>query len=173
MIGGKDKPTPPGGSQSGGGAFGAATGAAAMAADMFAPGSGAAVQIASQEIQRAVKFGSQAAGIAVGGLLDTFLPTGGSDLANNNWITRVAGGFAGVQPQIPNTAGKSASVDAMQQKAVPSMAFPAAPVSSGQGSGPPPGPPQVHVQIDNRKVGDIQSDVTQQVTQSAPSPGQR
>jgi hypothetical protein len=110
-----------------------------MAADMFAPGSGAAVQIASQEIQRAIKFGSQAAAIGVGGLLDTFLPTGGSDLANNNWITRVAGGFAGVQPQIPNLAGKSASVDAMQRPTPSAMALPP-PISSGQGSGPAPGP---------------------------------
>jgi hypothetical protein len=135
MIGGKDKPAiPGGGASSGAGLLQTATSVAASAADMFAPGSGAAVQIGSQEIQRAIKFAGQATAIGVGGLLDTFLPTGGSDLANNNWITRIAGGFAGVAPQIPNLAGKSASVDAMQQKQTPPGALPP-PISSSSQPG--------------------------------------
>jgi hypothetical protein len=35
------------------------------------------------------------------------LPTGGSDLAQKSWLTRIAGGLAGARPQIPNAAGKS------------------------------------------------------------------
>jgi hypothetical protein len=115
-IGGGDPVgIPGGGAAPAGGLAGTLTSAASMAADMFAPGSGAAVQIASQEIQRAIKFGAQATGIIAGGLMDTFLPFGGSELANNNWVTRIGGAFAGVAPQIPNIAGKSASVDDMMQ----------------------------------------------------------
>jgi hypothetical protein len=144
-IGGAEPKNAPGGSQSGGGLVGAATGAAAMAADMFAPGSGAAVQIASQEAQRAIKFAGQATAIGLGGLMETFLPFGGSDLANNNWLTRGASAFAGVQPQIPNTAGKSASVDAMQKgPAAPGPMPLPRPISSGQGDGPAPGPTVVN-----------------------------
>lgn len=108
QIGGGSPPASPGGSAgAGGGLFGAAAGAAAMAADLFAPGSGVAVQIAMQEIQRAIKFGSQAAGIGVGGLMETFLPAGGSELAANSWFTKIASGFAGMAPQLPNIAGKA------------------------------------------------------------------
>jgi hypothetical protein len=54
-----------------------------------------------------------------------------------------------VQPQIPNTAGKSASVDAMQAKQVQPMALPP-PISSGQGSGPAPGPQITnHINVTN------------------------
>jgi hypothetical protein len=67
--------------------------------------------------------------------MQTFLPTGASDLANNNWLTRIGGAFAGVQPQIPNTAGKSASTDAMTQQQTAPAALPP-PISSGKGSGP-------------------------------------
>jgi hypothetical protein len=145
QIGGAEPKNAPGGSQSGGGLVGAATGAAAMAADMFAPGSGAAVQIASQEAQRAIKFAGQATAIGLGGLMETFLPFGGSDLANNNWLTRGASAFAGVQPQIPNLAGKSASVDAMQKnpKTAQPMPLPQ-PISSGQGDGSARGPTVVN-----------------------------
>jgi hypothetical protein len=91
---------------------GAASGAASMAADAYAPGSGAAVsaaiQIGVQEAQRAIEFGAQAAGIAVQGLQQTFLPSGGSELANNNWITRLVGGITGAAPAIANVAGKAA-----------------------------------------------------------------
>ena len=107
-IGGKEPKAESGASQGGGGGiFGAAVGAGSMAADAFAPGSGAAVQIAGQEIQRAIKAGGQAAGIGVGALMETFLPTGASEIANNSWITRIAGGFSGMGPQLPNLAGKA------------------------------------------------------------------
>lgn len=163
MIGGKDKPgIPGGGASSGAGLLQTATAVGAEAADMFAPGSGAAVQIASQEAQRAIKFAGQATGIIAGGLLDTFLPTGGSDLANNNWITRIGGAFAGVQPQIPNLAGKSASTDAMNKgpQAPPPMTLPpplststtAAPGPAMQ-TMPAPAPPQPQPPIPHFAAG--------------------
>ena len=108
QYGGAEPATAPGGGQAptGGGLMGLATSAAATAADAFAPGSGAAVQIASQVAQRAIKLGGQLAGVGVQGLMETFLPTGASELANNNWLTRIGGAFAGVGPQLPNLAGK-------------------------------------------------------------------
>lgn len=107
QIGGSEPKSQNGASAGGGGGlFGAAVGAGSMAADAFAPGSGAAVQIAGQEIQRAIKAGGQFAGIVAGGLMETFLPTGASQIANDNWITRIGGAFAGMAPQLPNLAGK-------------------------------------------------------------------
>lgn len=110
----------------GGGLFGAGIGAAAMAADSFAPGSGAAVQIAGQEIQRAIKAGGQAAGIGVEALMETFLPTGASEIANDNWFSRIAGGFVGLGPQLPNMAGKAPTPVPQQQAPAP-MTIPAPP----------------------------------------------
>lgn len=107
QIGGEEPKAQSGASAgAGGGLFGAGVGAAAAAADMWAPGSGAAVQIAGQEIQRAIKAGGQFAGIVAGGLMETFLPTGASQIANDNWVTRIGGAFAGMAPQLPNLAGK-------------------------------------------------------------------
>lgn len=149
-IGGAEQRTPPGGGASagaGGGLMGAATGAAAMAADMFAPGSGAAVQMASQEIQRAIKFGSQVAGIGMSGLMETFLPAGGSQLANNNWLTRIGGAFAGMAPQLPNMAGKAPSPAMASQQAPPPMP----PAGQHTGTGAAPGP-QTGVHIENYNV---------------------
>jgi len=109
QYGGAEPATAPGGGQAptGGGLMGLATSAASMAADAFAPGSGAAVQIGAQVAQRAIKLGGQLAGVGVQGLMETFLPTGASELANNNWLTRIGGAFAGVGPQLPNLAGKA------------------------------------------------------------------
>lgn len=116
----------------GGGVFGSLVGAGAAAADAFAPGSGAAVQVAGQEIQRAIKAGGQAAGILTEGLMETFLPTGASDIANDNWLTRIAGGFVGLGPQLPNMAGKAPTPIPQQAPAQP-MPLPAAPSSGGTG----------------------------------------
>lgn len=88
--------------------------AAGMAGDAMGGGGGgsagaavanAAIQIAVQEINRAIGFGAQAAGIGFNGLLETFLPLGGSELAQNNWLTRIAGGIVGARPAMPNMAG--------------------------------------------------------------------
>lgn len=137
QIGGAEPKAQDGSSAGGGGGlFGAAVSAGAMAADAFAPGSGAAVQIAGQEIQRAIKAGGQATGILTEGLMETFLPTGASEIANDNWLTRIAGGFVGLGPQLPNMAGKPPS-PIPQQAPAQNMPLPAAPgADAGKGQAP-------------------------------------
>lgn len=99
---------------SGGGGIGIQSGglvdmaiqAGGMGLDMMAPGAGQAVQMGIKLGSRAIEYAGQAAGIGVQGLMETFLPTGGSELANSNWLTRIAGGLAGAAPALPNMAGK-------------------------------------------------------------------
>lgn len=84
----------------------AGIGAAGMAGAPFGGQAGAAAAQAMIELaNRGIKFAGQAAGIGVQGLMETFLPAG-SELANNNWITKIAGGLAGATPMLPNIAGK-------------------------------------------------------------------
>ncbi|OHU48905.1 phage tail tape measure protein [Mycobacteroides chelonae] len=90
-----------------GGTIDTAMGLAASGLDLLAPGAGQAAQTGMKLINRAVEFGSQAAGIGVEGLMQTFLPTGGSELANNSWVTKLVGGIAGAAPALPNMAGKA------------------------------------------------------------------
>lgn len=90
----------------GGGALGMAMQAGGMALDAMAPGAGQAAQTGVKLINRTIEYGSQAIGIGVQGALDTFLPTGGSELASRNWLTRIVGGLAGAAPALPNMAGK-------------------------------------------------------------------
>ncbi|WP_078316202.1 phage tail tape measure protein [Mycobacterium sp. D16Q16] len=90
-----------------GGTIDTAIGMAASAADIFAPGAGQAAQTGIKLANRAIQFGAQAAGIGVQGAMDTFLPTGGSELANKSWLTKILGGVAGAAPAIPNAAGKA------------------------------------------------------------------
>jgi hypothetical protein len=73
------------------------------------PGGGAAAQIGMQEINRAIKAVGNYAGIGIEGLKETFVPTGGSQLASHGWVSRIAGGLAGAHPELPNTAGKAAT----------------------------------------------------------------
>lgn len=105
---------PPQGKGSGGASLGgmamaaiqAGIGAAGMAGAPFGGQAGAAAAQAMMELaNRGIKFAGQAAGIGVQGLMETFLPAG-SDLANNNWITKIAGGLAGATLALPNIAGK-------------------------------------------------------------------
>lgn len=72
------------------------------------PGTGVAAQIAIKEINRAIGYAGQMAGIGVSGLLNTFLPRE-SPLADvgNSWLGRIASGFAGVRPAGNNMAGQS------------------------------------------------------------------
>ena len=103
---------PVGGSGSGGigiqsgGLVDMAIQAGGMGLDMMAPGAGQAAQMGIKLGARAAEYAGQAAGIGVQGLMETFLPTGGSELANSNWLTRIAGGLAGAAPALPNMAGK-------------------------------------------------------------------
>lgn len=90
----------------GGGVMGMAMQAGGMALDAMAPGAGQAAQVGIKLMNRAIQYGGQVAGIATQGVMETFLPTGGSELANNNWLTRIVGGIAGAAPALPNLAGK-------------------------------------------------------------------
>lgn len=83
---------------------------AAGGLDMLAPGAGAAAKIGIQEINRAIQFGGQAAGIGVSGLMETLLPSG-SPLGSigNSWFGKLAAGFAGARPALPNMAGQKAA----------------------------------------------------------------
>ncbi|MCV7005653.1 tape measure protein [Mycobacterium gordonae] len=84
----------------------AGIGAAGMAGAPFGGQAGAAAaQAMIQLVNRGIQFGSQAAGIGVQGLAETLLPAG-SDLATNNWVTKIAGGLAGASLALPNVAGK-------------------------------------------------------------------
>ena len=89
-----------------GGALGVAMQAGGMALDAMAPGAGQAAQTGMKLVNRAIQYGGQVAGIGAQGLMETLLPTGGSELANNNWLTRIVGGIAGAAPALPNLAGK-------------------------------------------------------------------
>ncbi|OFB37975.1 hypothetical protein BA059_16910 [Mycolicibacterium sp. (ex Dasyatis americana)] len=100
---------------SGGGALGMAMQAGGMALDAMAPGAGQAAQMGIKLLNRGIEYGGQVAGIGAQGLMETFLPTGGSELANNNWITRIVGGLAGAAPALPNLAGKSSQAPTKDQ----------------------------------------------------------
>lgn len=95
--------------------------AAGLGLDAMAPGAGqvaaAAANAGIKLGNRAIKFAGEVAGIGAQGLLDTFLPFGGSQLASNNWLTRIVGGLAGAAPQIPNIAGKAAGQLSKEQVA--------------------------------------------------------
>ncbi|MDI9804032.1 hypothetical protein, partial [Citrobacter koseri] len=45
--------------------------------------------------------------IGASGLMETFLPSGGSDLAGNSWLSKLAGGLSGARPATPNKAAQS------------------------------------------------------------------
>lgn len=125
-----------------GGGIDMAISAAATAADLFAPGAGQAVQIGAKLINRAIQYAGQVAGIGVSGLMETFLPTGGSELANNNWLTRIAGGIAGASPALANVAGSLGQQQAQQGTAPNGIMSAAPPLTPEQAlaQGGPPGP---------------------------------
>jgi len=114
--------TPAGGTGKGGvgmtegGMLDTALSAATTGLDLVAPGAGQAAQIGIKLANRAIKYGGQVAGIGAQGLMETFLPMGGSELAQKNWITRAIGGLAGAAPALPNMAGKAAAPPAQAQQ---------------------------------------------------------
>lgn len=129
----------------GGGVMGMAMQAGGMALDAMAPGAGQAAQTGVKLINRAIQYGGQVAGIGAQGLMETLLPTGGSELANNNWLTRIVGGLAGAAPALPNLAGKGS------EPLQPNQVDPNT-TQHGQGQGQAPGP-QITVN-NNRQTED-------------------
>jgi hypothetical protein len=130
----------------GGSAMDAMMGATA-GLDMMAPGAGQAAATGMKLANRAIQYGGQVAAIGVQGLMETFLPTGASELANNNWLTRLAGGIAGVRPALPNTAGQPGT----QTPPLTPMQVNPNTTAHGAGAGRPPGP-QNGVYIENYHV---------------------
>jgi len=116
-----------------------AGGLAADAAGGFGGGSAgaavasAALQIGFEELNRAIEFGGQVASIAMQGLSETFLPAGGSELAANNWGTRLLGGLAGAAPAIANLAG---GANAKNQSMLPGVGPPTPEQIAAQGMDP-------------------------------------
>ena len=95
----------------GGNGVGGLPEAALMTAASMFPGGGAAAQTAMQLINRTIGYGQQAAAIGVQGLMDTFKISspdgddGGKSDLSQGWAGRVAAGFAGARPAMPNAAG--------------------------------------------------------------------
>lgn len=88
-----------------GGTLDTALSIGSLGLDALAPGAGQAAQVGIKEGSRAIQYAGAATAIGVQGALDTFLPTGGSQLAQNSWLTRILGGLAGATPAIPGMAG--------------------------------------------------------------------
>jgi hypothetical protein len=92
-----------------GGAIGAAEGAAGSAAGMFGGGGGgAAMQVATQLMNRTVAFGGQMVGIAAQGILSSVLPTDSplSDFGNT-LPGKLLTGISGAKPAAPQSAGNT------------------------------------------------------------------
>lgn len=117
--------------------------AGSLALEAVAPGAGAiagqAAQMGVQLANRTAGYIGQLGGIAVGGLLETALPHG-SPLAdpNKSWLGRIAAGFAGARPALPNQAGGGENPAGQSAKPqTPEEAAKLQPESSGgQGNGP-------------------------------------
>lgn len=77
--------------------------------DAMAPGAGAAAKIGIQLANRAIGYAGQVAGIGVSGLLET-LSVGDNPMGSfgKSWFGKLAGGFAGARPALPNMTGQQA-----------------------------------------------------------------
>jgi len=147
--------------------------AGGLAIDAMAPGAGqvaaAAANMGIKLGNRAIQFAGQAAGIGVGGLLETFLPFGGSELAQNNWLTRIVGGIAGAAPQIPNIAGPK---EGDKQGPQPPVAVDPNTKQHGSSGGQAPGP-VFHTTINtpHSDGGGIGRDFQYEIANSHAAPG--
>ncbi|MGV0772040.1 phage tail tape measure protein [Mycobacterium syngnathidarum] len=118
-----------------GGLLDTAIGVGASGLDMLAPGAGQLAQTGTKLLNRGIEYGGQVAGIGAQGLMETFLPFGASEVASNNWITRIVGGLAGAAPALPNMAGKSTQAPTKDQVAAVNPNNPQQGQGQGQGSG--------------------------------------
>ncbi|QBI97260.1 tail length tape measure protein [Mycobacterium phage Kevin1] len=129
----------------GGGALGLAMEAGGAALNGLAPGAGQAAQTGIKLLNRGIEFGGQAVGIGVNGLIETLVPFGGSEMAANNWVTRIAGAFASAAPALPNLAGDQAGPSAEQVAGVDPNT-----TQHGQAAAQPPGP--VSITVNNQRA---------------------
>lgn len=126
-----------------GGTLDTAISMAASGLDLIAPGAGQAAQTGIKLANRAIQYGGQLAGIGVQGLMETFLPTGGSELANSGWAPRLVGAIAGATPALPNIAGGKGGAPA-PPPLTPDQA------KQQQGQTAPPGQgPNINVEYNN------------------------
>lgn len=115
---------------------------AASALDVMAPGAGQAAKTGIQLINRSIGFMGQLGAIGAGGLMETFMLSGGVD-PMKTLPGRLISGFAGARPAVPNQAGQTqppTGVDPNTQQ-------------HGQGGGQPPGPGAPFMQVENMNVG--------------------
>jgi hypothetical protein len=166
-----------------------AVSAAGMAGDMAGGMGGgtaaaavlsAGLETAMKLANRGIEFGAQVAGIGAQGLMETFLPAGGSELAQNNWLTRWAGGIAGAAPSIANLAG---GANASNQSTLAGVGGPPTPEqvaaqgmdpnrSQHTGTGAPAGP-YTGVSIQNYVVAATEDRAGQDLARYQPAPGAR
>jgi TP901 family phage tail tape measure protein len=114
-LGGIEPPSNPQGGQAGITSGGSIDSMMSMAAAAF-PGVGQAAQTGMKLANRAIQYAGQVAGIGMSGLMETFLPTGASELANKSWLAKGVGALAGARPALPNMAGKNAMSPQQQQQ---------------------------------------------------------
>ena len=150
----------------GGSMMGSISGAVSMAApalDAMAPGAGQAAQIGVQLANRTIGYAGQAAGIGVGGLLETFLPHG-SALAdpNKSWVGRIASGVAGARPALPNAAGGENPAGSSAPPQTPEQAQ----ALQAQNGGGQSGGPMVHVENMNNYSNDGGQSISNQIARS-------
>ena len=138
---------------------------AGTAAGLAAPGVGQAAQMGVQLANRTAAYAGQLAGIGVGGLLETFLPHG-SPIADpgKSWLGKLASGFSGARPALPNTAGPQQADGQPGGQAAPpqtpeqAQALAGAPSQGGSASGP-----MVHVENMNNYSNDGGQAVANQI----------
>lgn len=136
--GGGWQPSGGGFSGLGGAPMGAIQGAVSAAGSAAAPFGGqaaaAGAQMLMQIINRTAAYGGQAAAIGVQGLMQTLIPSGSQlgDLSQN-WIGKVASGFAGARPAQAVSAGKQEAPDVLTKG---SSADPNTTQQHGQGGSP-------------------------------------
>jgi hypothetical protein len=118
-----------------------AASSAASAASFGAPGAGQAAEIAIEAANKAAAFGGKAAAIGVQGLSETFLPHGSqSGDPSQNWLGKIASGFAGAKPAGTNTAGKAEVPNKTKEPAKDGSAVDPNTREHGKGKGAAPGP---------------------------------
>jgi hypothetical protein len=146
----------------------------------MAPGAGQAAATGMKLANRAIEYAGQVAGIGVQGLMETFLPTGASELANNSWLTRIVGGLAGAAPAIPQLAGQMTQQNMQANQMVPPMPPGDQHLNPGAVPGQPqlPGPTTINLEYNNngatedRAGADISYHLGQQYS-PGPVTGQR
>jgi hypothetical protein len=132
-----------------------------------------------EQLNRAIEYGAQVAAIGVQGLSETFLPAGGSELAQNNWGTRLLGGLAGAAPAMANLAGGE---NATNQRMLAGVGPPTPEQVAAQGMDPnraqhtgagAPAGPYTGVSIQNYVVAQNEDRAGQDLARYQPAPGAR